>query len=510
MKKILFAAIVLLSYEFTIAQTPEDALRYSWQPASGTARSQAIGNANGAIGGEISTMFSNPANMGFYKTGDFVISAGANIMGNNTTYHGQSTKATNASGFLGTTGVVFGRPSYSNGSVKSSAFGIAVNKLADFNNNVEYLTRTGVNTSMADMFLQDARVRGFGNLDQYGSWLAYQTYWIDTGATKQTFFSEASDAARASGLQQRQNIITSGGISEVAIAGALNLNEKVFLGATLGLPIVQYRATRQYTEQVPNSIPRTDGRFDLGYFEDNLSQTGMGINLKAGIVVKATENFRLGFAGHTPTFYSFSENYNAMAETEFVNIDDPSKVDYYKETSGRDGAFDYRLNTPYKLIGSFSYFLGNVNDVESQKGFISGDVEYVNHAASKFRTTGDAYAEDRDYFNDLNTTIKNDAYKGAVNARLGAELKFNTFMARLGGAYYGNPYRDIAGETGQIVQASTGFGYRHKGFFVDLGYVHTFGKDVVFPYRLESPLSVNPASINRSNSRILLTLGFKI
>jgi len=101
MKKYFLAATLIGVVGAAIAQTPEDALRYSWLQNSGTARSQSIGNANGAIGGEISTIFSNPANIGFYKSGDFVISAGANMFNNKATYLGQSSTDNKSSGFFG-------------------------------------------------------------------------------------------------------------------------------------------------------------------------------------------------------------------------------------------------------------------------------------------------------------------------------------------------------------------------------------------------------------------------
>lgn len=501
MKKILIAAIVLLAYQSSIAQTPEDALRYSWYPASGTARSQGLANANGAIGGEVSTIFSNPANIGFYKTGDFVITGGVNLNNNNTTYNGVTTNAKSTSGLLGTTGIVLGRANYGGGSVKGSAFGIAVNKTADFNNNIIYSNKGGtlVRTSMADMFIEDARGHAYNDLNGYGSGLAFDAYWIDTLAGGTSYFSNASNLAHASGLELKQEIVTSGGISEVAFAGGLNINEKVFIGGTIGMPILEYRATRKYIEQDPTTS--ATNHFDVAYFDDNLVTRGMGINVKAGVVVKATDNFRFGLAAHTPTFYSLSDNYNV--EVGFNN-----DVKDFVKNPPNELTYDYALHTPFKVIGSFAYFFGNVNNVESQKGFLSGDIEYVNHKASNFRNASDNSTDNRDYFSGLNTAIDN-AYKGAVNARLGAELKFNTFMARFGGAYYGNPYNDLAGEKGQIIQAATGLGYRNRGFFIDLGYTHTFGQDVVFPYRLSSN-AFNPASIKSNNSRILLTLGFKI
>ncbi len=57
-------------------------------------------------------------------------------------------------------------------------------------------------------------------------------------------------------------------------------------------------------------------------------------------------------------------------------------------------------------------------------------------------------------------------------------------MARLGLAYYMNPYKDPALKANRFL-LSGGLGYRHKGFFIDLTYVHSFNKDVDFAYRLQ-------------------------
>lgn len=500
MKQIFLAVTLVSVYCVSQAQTPEDALRYSWLQASGTARSQAIGNANGAIGGEISTIFSNPANIGFYKTGDFVISGGGNFLNNNATYLGVSQSEKQSSGFLGTTGLVLGKPNYGNGALKSSAFGIAVNRLADFNNRIVYSNKGGQlsRTSMADYFIEDIVANNGRN--EYGSDLAVRSGWIkETQNGNNIDLSSPAIALieAGGGLEQRQVVTTNGGITELAIAGAANLNDRVFLGGTIGIPMLRYGATRQYTEQDPGT---TNNGFDAAWFDDDLITRGVGVNLKAGVVFKATDHLRLGFAAHSPTFYSLSDSYIATAGANLDNVD--------VENRSKELIYDYNLNTPYKLMGSFSLLFGNVNDVSSQKGFISGDVEYVNYMASNFRTTRDDRGANNDYFRPLNNAIDN-AYKGAVNARLGTELKFNVFAVRLGGAYYGNPYQNIAGEKGELIQGTGGLGYRNRGFFIDLGYVHSFGKDVLFPYRLTSN-DFFPAQIKSNNSRVLLTLGFKI
>ena len=72
-----------------------------------------------------------------------------------------------------------------------------------------------------------------------------------------------------------------------------------------------------------------------------------------------------------------------------------------------------------------------------------------------------------------------------------------------------NPYQNIQGEKGHKLNLSGGLGYRNKGFFVDLTYVHSMNKDVHFAYRLSnSPYS--GASIKETRGNVLLTVGFKI
>jgi hypothetical protein len=76
MKSKLYILICILFVQQAYAQLPEDALRMSWNVPSGTARQQAIGGAMGSLGGEISALFTNPAGLGLYKTGEFVLTPG--------------------------------------------------------------------------------------------------------------------------------------------------------------------------------------------------------------------------------------------------------------------------------------------------------------------------------------------------------------------------------------------------------------------------------------------------
>ena len=80
-------------------------------------------------------------------------------------------------------------------------------------------------------------------------------------------------------------------------------------------------------------------------------------------------------------------------------------------------------------------------------------------------------------------------------------------MARNGFAYYGKPYKDAELKASRML-LSGGLGYRNKGFFVDLTYVHAISKDVNFPYRLEDRANTF-AELKQQKGNIVATVGLK-
>ncbi|MDD2323034.1 MAG: hypothetical protein PHT77_09410, partial [Bacteroidales bacterium] len=66
-KLILLTALFIGSISFLVAQTAEDALRYSRITFGGTARSMAMAGAFGALGADFSTLSTNPAGIGVYN-----------------------------------------------------------------------------------------------------------------------------------------------------------------------------------------------------------------------------------------------------------------------------------------------------------------------------------------------------------------------------------------------------------------------------------------------------------
>ncbi len=510
MKSISLIVFFSIAISYTYAQEPADALRYSYltQPG-GTARNQAIGGAGASLGGEFTSLFINPAGLGFYKTGDFVLTPSLSFKKTNSGYLGTSESATDNNFNVGATGFVIGGPTRSK-SVKSVAFALGVNRVADFNNHV-YYKGTNKNSSYSEKYLEQlindniTDPNQAATYDPYGASLAFNTYLIDTVlASDGSVSGYRTQANPATGLIQQNTINTTGGITDLGLGMGVNVQDKWYFGGTISIPFLNYTRNASYKESDATSNPNNN----FNYFQANESLTtkGVGINAKLGIIFKPVENVRLGLAFHTPTVYQLTDDYTAEVITDLEGyggqgVKQQSSTDL---TNGQPLESRYNLTTPWRFILSGSYIFSEVENVQNQKGFITADVEYVNYTNASFHDVNND-ASSADYYHSLTKTLGS-VYKHAINARVGGELKFNTFMVRLGGAYYGNPYQ---AETSNLVKVTGGLGYRNKGIFVDLAYVYSMLKDVNFPYRLQDKPNT-PASIKNNRGNIVATIGFKL
>ncbi len=513
MKKYLFFTILLFGGAI-YAQIPEDVLRYSFLPQNGTARSLAIGGAMGSLGGDISATFVNPAGLGNYKTGEFVFTPNFLLNNNNTNFRDTKLKSNNNNFSLGgPIGFVYGTSSrYKKGT--SQAISLAVTQTANYNNRLQY---SGYNnySSFSEQFAEQV-VGGLknGTVDDiyndpkyaYGAAPALYTYLVDTFSGNRVkalpeFILESGKA-----LYQQNTLETKGGMYELALGYAVNKNDKLLIGGSIGIPIVNYNSTTTFRESDTSSNINNS----FGYFNyvDNFSTKGAGINAKLGIIYKPTERVRLGFAVHTPSYmFTLKDIRTVNLEVNTENYKGIRNVSSELFTNNLPGQSSYSLLTPWKVMISGSYVLREIENVKQQKGFLTADIEYVRHSGSSFYSANAApTVGEQDYYKSLNQVIRNE-YKGALNVRVGGELKFNVIMARLGFAYYGNPYKDAALKVNKML-LSGGLGYRNKGFFVDLTYVHAINKEVNFPYRLADKNNTF-ANINNQRGNIVASVGFK-
>ena len=512
MKKNIFFAFVFISSR-VFSQIPEDALRLSWITPSGTAREQAIGGAMGSIGGDITASFVNPAGLGFYKTSEMVISPGLHFLSSKGDFRGTTSAASTSSQFnLGSSGFVFGFPTRG---ANTATLSIAVNQTANFNSNIFYKGQNNY-SSFAEQYAEEFANSGLSINDglsssqlSYGTRMALYTYLIDTATINGVAQVIALPMPPNSGnvVNQQYQSNSRGGITEIAIALASNHRDRFYLGGSLGIPIVHYSRDFTYTESDATNNPNND--FASFTYKEHFTTKGFGLNAKIGAIYKPIDYLRIGLSIHTPTLYALTDDLHSnmvtntenYAHTQSISSD---SLNYYTGTSGN--SVQYSLNSPWKILLSASYLFGaGTSDISKQKGFITADVEYVTLKSLTYKSA-DPNAVPDSYYTGVNTAIKN-VYKGNFNLRLGGEMKFNTFMGRLGFSYSTSPYTQTALKANHLF-VSGGVGYRNKGMFIDLTYIQNISKDFNFPYRLADKANTF-ANLKDHSGILMTTIGLK-
>jgi long-subunit fatty acid transport protein len=513
---------VLLAVMFTgysaFSQLPEDVLKYSWLAPNGTARVQGIGGAIGALGGDITSNYVNPAGLAFFKTSDFVITPGFSLSKNNSNYRGDLKSDQKNFFNLGTTGVVFGfadPASRWNG----KAFSVAVSTIANFNSRISYSGKNNF-SSYGEQYAAEAASSGLSindllnsNSVSIGTRLAAYTYLIDTltipgnsgpDLISMAFYNSLKNKT-AFLVNQQNNIQTSGGITEIAIGFAATHTDRFYLGGSLGIPIINYTRNSVFTET--DATGNTNSNFDHSTLTERSTTQGVGLNLKVGAIYKPVDQLRIGLALHSPTLYGLKDTYYASMTTNTENYVHPNNSTITAssdQTLNLSPEYKYNLTSPWRAILSGAYVINAVEDVKQQRGFISADIEYVNYKSNSYKTADQS--GDNSYYQGVNQSIK-DYYKSAFNVRLGGEIKFNTIMARLGFSYYGDPYHDTELKAKKMF-VSGGLGYRNRGFFADIAYVARINSDVNFPYRLPDKANTF-ATIQERGGTLSFTFGLK-
>lgn len=499
MKKI-FTLIAFAMPILVAAQSDIDALRYSRLMAGGTARSLGMSGAFGALGGDFGTLSFNPAGIGLYRSSEFVITP---IIGNSETsssFFGEKHTDYRYNFNIGNAGVVFNKLYYQDKNIErtsgwvSSSFAFGVNRLANYNSEV-YFSGFNQYNSMLDRILETVNA---GNGTQpssllssypFGAGLAYETYLIDPMQPDTMHYTSKIPDGN---VQQSKGINTRGAFDEYVFTFGGNFSNKLYVGATLGLPSVRYRENATYTEEDVNELIGNFGSFEM---HDYLRTTGTGVNMKLGVIWKAHDMIRIGGAVHTPTYMSLRDRYNTTYISDL-------EVDGNYEKSSPQGEFSYNLTTPWRIIGSAALVL-------KQYGLISIDYEWLDYGQAFY-----GFDDIQDFLleNQINQSIA-DKYGRSSNLRIGAEFRHKIFRLRGGYSTMSTPFREgiAAGDADESYRTiSFGAGIRDKGYFVDLAYVNSKSRSFNVPYTLEDPLeTVGGAVLDKRTGQVVCTVGFR-
>ena len=512
MHKKLYIALFILATQSVYAQVPEEALRLSWKPQMGTARNQAIGGAMGSLGGDATASFVNPAGLAFFKTSDVLLTPGFQFGKGTGLFRGTSNKNEADNKFiLGTSGFVFGGFGYK----AKNSFSLTVSRTANFNQTIAYKGQNDYST-FAEPLADEFAASGL-TIDQalnsnnvsLPTKMALYTYLVDTatiGGSKQVIARSEFTPL----LNQEHLSVIKGGVTEINFGWGYEVDKKLMAGLSLGIPIVNVDRNTYYRES--DASGNTNNNFNYMAYREQYNLKGVGLNLRGGLIYRPKEYIRLGLAIHSPDMLMLKENFNSGLATDVENLfpsgNGYDSVSSYTITGNTSEQYKYTTYTPGKIILSGSYVFREVENINRQKGFITADIEYTNYKWMHFGSSEETTAETKAFYKPFNQAI--DAiYKSAFNFRVGGELKFKIVMARLGFAYYGNPYKDKVLKASKM-NLSGGLGFRHKGQYLDLTYVHQLNKEVNFPYRVNAPRANTFADVKGTNGTLLLTIGFKI
>ena len=483
MRRLLVITINVVISITLLAQDEIDALRYSQDAPLGSARFASMSGAFGSLGGEFSALSLNPAGIGMYQFSELTSTTSFHL-NNTNSYYGSKETDYNSGLKIANIGLVFSSPQ-ENSEWKRINFAIGWNQLANYNNNLRILGRNNT-SSLADNILDVAQGNNINDLNAFYSGPAFWADLIDlanndtSGGNGWYVYDNGNYISHVNGGSsklQSKNSYARGGKNECIFTIGGSFNEQLYLGATVGVPIIDYYQKSTYNETHFEDTINGLRSFD---FQETLSVYGSGLNLKLGAILRMSESLKLGAALHTPTSYNIEETYNTTLTTYFAE-------ESFTEESPNN-FFEYDLITPWKAILSASA-------VVNKNILLSADYEMIDYAFARLH--------DNDYsFKNENNSIE-ELHTKASNIRVGAEMNVRPFIIRTGYARYGSA---VANKDHGSENYSFGLGINNGGSYFDASYVLSQGTSEHLLYNEDY---ISPITLINTNHTLVLTLGFR-
>lgn len=476
------------------SQNITDAVRWSLHNPGGTARTFGVGSAFGAMGGDFSVININPAGLGEYARGEFMFTPSINF-NTSTSFlkaasglKSEEDKSTFKIDNLGL--VINSNPRGSDWT--HSNFAIGFNKIANLNKSF-YFEGSTVG-SITEEFAEYANGRTIDELDDFRAYPAYRVgaiYDFDEDNFYETDFEEFAYKE----VPKSQLVDQEGYINELSFAWGGKYLNKFNMGVSLGVPFVSFEETKVYTESDPqDEFPV----FDELQFTEYLNTSGVGVNFKAGFIYEITKMIRLGGAVHSPTWYTLTDDYFTGIEYAYTD----SEVNRFEHRSP-DGSFRYKINTPWKVIGSLGTIYKISDDI---MGFVNADVEWLDYGESSVDLT--EYSSDPAEAQKtilINREISQ--FLGtALNVRVGTELGIKKFRLRTGFESAQSPFNSESQRNNAL---SFGVGIRENNFFIDMGIRFNNSSEGYLPYTVLDKERDPLVNIENKTTRFLMTVGFK-
>jgi len=432
------------------AQTWQDALLFSENNYSGTARGVAMGNALTAIGGDAGSLTFNPAGSATTSYSQFMITPGVTLSLSNTrpsadnleAYHGQSVNNTYARMKLPNVGFILNMDTGRRSGLKRMSFGAVINSTNNFTGRYKSAGVNGDNSyaaslaSSADGFAESVLSNG----DWYYSGdPSRMPAWVDMTGYRSGMFNavtgrdgayvalteiidEKGDFRLAAPVYQQYGQQSYGTKTDAILNFAMNFSDRFYVGANLGITALRYALSEFWSEAPENvldfpTIRYSDGttaQFESLRMNRKYRLDGTGVYFKLGALWRPVGGLRVAAAIQTPTIMNLTERYGYSGEVRLSGK-------YGGEASSPEDEWIYALVTPFRANLGVAYTLGS-------KAVLSADYEFVHYGQSRFRSRTSDYGYADGSFSDVNMDIK-DLLGASHQFRLGGEYKVNSLLS---------------------------------------------------------------------------------
>lgn len=500
----------------------------------GTARSMGMAGAFTSLGADMASMVVNPAGLGMYRRGEVALTPMVTIA-NASTPGTNSFESNSKSRFaMGNFGGVFNIYEGS-GKCLSISMGIGYTRLADFNYNYSFSNAAAQRASIADAMSVMLEAGGIfknanGKIEQGGriDWgidpffwpavAAYKTFLVDMNENGVWYPAEIGANAM---IENGTSVRSRGSAGEFTWSMGANLNNKLYIGLSLGIQSIYQKKSVYYGEAYSygggNGYDSGDMAVDAdGVMLDEVMQAmgmnqqvrldGTGVNMKLGVIYRPTPALRLGVAFHTPTLYSIERRYEMAMST--VALGPTSELDQttHEYTSDAvseiledDGPNTWEFASPSRLMVGASYTFGPyaVLSVDYERAWYNG----IRVKGMPFLPYGQTKSDFKQDFKHY--------FKGSNNLRVGLEVRpVPSVAVRAGYGYVGSMLKEKgtilsqpATETVNYFTAGLGFTLG-RSCYIDLAYCYAKNTSteymLFYGNRYPDTVSSEPAEIYES------------
>lgn len=572
MKKIYFIAASMAIPFMADAQSAIDGFRFSQPDMKGTARYMSMGGAFGALGGDLSSISTNPAGLGVYRRNEIGITMDVDIQ--NATSETQGVKNTqNQTKFL--INNIGGVASWNlaNSVMPNVNVGFTYNRAASFNQHysgfVPTLSNSMTNYIAGSSNNEGVTVADVSALFDSDGYVSFDPYnpndggfaapWLSILGYNSYFITPSGDDDQPDWIGQwgattsgsgAFDVTTSGSADEYNIAVGGNIANKVFWGIDFGIVNLNYSMTAIWGENLQNAVvDNPDGNENSSSqwsMTNRYNASGTGYNIKVGFIYRPIQELRVGISFASPTWYSINESYLASTDYSY-SVYIPDMQDNYAVTNGGQwGLNSYNFRTPWRLTVSAAGVIG-------RNLIVSADYEWQRYNKMRFYSGGGSYYDygydggfdwgwpdyapavkasparfNTDPWWATNTDIE-EYYQSTSTLRLGAEYRITPrFSVRAGYSYVSSPVRNEAKDGSMLIYTSgtltnykmdnstnyitCGLGYNFNNFYIDGAFVH---KRMTSEYHAYTPDPANPqipspiSKLSLNNNQIIVSAGVR-